>query len=55
MPDPVQEENVAFAYAPFDKRIKLVEASFKTVLDADLHEDDKAGRILKAYPNNLLQ
>ena len=48
MTDTAQDENVAFANAPFDKRIQLVEASFKTVLDSDLHEDDKAGRILSA-------
>ncbi len=31
-----------------NERIKLAEISFKTVLDADLHEDDKASRILGA-------
>jgi len=48
MPDAVQDENIQFAHAPFDKRIQLVETSFKTVLASDLHEDDKAGRILSA-------
>lgn len=48
MADIVPEKNVPFAKQNFDDRIKLVEASFKTVLDSDLHEDDKAGRILSA-------
>lgn len=46
--DSVQDENITFANAAFDKRIQLVETSFKTVLDLDLHEDAKAGRILSA-------
>lgn len=48
MADTVPNRNAPFADQNFDDRVKLVEASFKTVLDADLHEDDKAGRILTA-------
>ncbi len=33
---------------PSEEEIKLAEASFKTVLDADVHEDNKANRILTA-------
>ena len=33
MPDAAQNENAMFANAPFEKRIQLVEASFKTVLN----------------------
>ncbi len=48
MADTAPDRNAPFAKQNFDDRVKLVEASFKTVLDADLHEDDKAGRILSA-------
>jgi hypothetical protein len=44
----VQGGNIEFAKADFKERIQLVEASFKTVLDSDMHHDDKAGRILSA-------
>lgn len=48
MVDAVQDGNTEFAKADFKEQIQLAETSFKTVLDSDLHEDDKAGRILSA-------
>lgn len=48
MTNPNQSEDITFVNAPLDKRIQLVEASFNAVLNSDLHEDDKAGRILSA-------
>ena len=44
----VQDGNIEFAKADLKEQIRLVETSFKTVLDSNLHEDDKAGRILSA-------
>ena len=46
MANPIGDQGIGFTAANYTDRLQLVEASFKTVLDADLHEDDKAGRIL---------
>jgi hypothetical protein len=36
------------ASSDLEDKIKLVETSFKTVLDADIHQDNKASRVLSA-------